>query len=765
MKSTLTSRRWVGRLLVGCSVAAVLGVQASAGVASAATPAGPAPSAAAGALPGQTGPGGDDTGSGGGDTGGGDTGGGDTGGDTGGGTGGGDTGGGDTGGGDTGGGDTGGGTGGGDTGGGVDDGTGGGVDDGLGSGDSVDNTPPPETDPPGTVPDPAAQAAQDAAEAAAERAQQEAEDRAEAARDAAEDAAEARRERAEAAQQVRGTWDSHDRPNKMVVVRSNRIDVVDKGSLISQTARSGGAVTINTLDRALPSSWVELNNGTATLAATVVLTPGTKMDVGGDVKTLNLYGGAGRPDAASIYTGGGDLSLTGVTVGSFDPGPKQPLPANAVGRPNIVVSKGGSLETTDATINDMGAAPSGADDGSAAVLFNPGSTGSLVRTTVARSSTGIELSRSNDVRLEDVTISESGTDGLILRGDTGTTLAGVRAEKNGANGVSVTGEVSPRPITGISTSGNRAYGVAIVGQTGTRINGVTTEADRAGGLRLSRSSDVVVTDYTATDQPIGVFTHVNTTGVVLDGVHTTGGRRGVVIEKSTTKLEVKNSTFESPRVAGVAIGGKEITLNAVEIDDGRSAVRVERGSGQITLNGLTLNGGQDGIVATPGTADLVVRDLTANHVEYDALRTFSSGAQIIGGKINGGSTGLDLNAATTVSGTVINASEEGIHSRSPEPILADSVTIDALDLGINNLQGPFTLSGSRVHALEAVRGQINQQGQNDLSLPPLNLLSAIGVPLVLLALVLEQIHAFRQRRFQRGRVRHEPPPLPVSVGG
>jgi hypothetical protein len=66
-----------------------------------------------------------------------------------------------------------------------------------------------------------------------------------------------------------------------------------------------------------------------------------------------------------------------------------------------------------------------------------------------------------------------------------------------------------------------------------------------------------------------------------------------------------------------------------------------------------------------------------------------------------------------------------------------------------------------VHALEALRGPIQQHGTNDLSLPPLNLLSAIGVPLILLAVVLEQVHTSRQRR--AGVRRRRVPPVPVGA--
>jgi hypothetical protein len=202
----------------------------------------------------------------------------------------------------------------------------------------------------------------------------------------------------------------------------------------------------------------------------------------------------------------------------------------------------------------------------------------------------------------------------------------------------------------------------------------------------------------------------------------------------------------------------------VQVSDSRAAVRVERGAVGVRLAGLVLDGGRDGVVATPGTTGVVIADLVARNVAADAVRTASADTEIIGGRITGGATGIDVAAATTISGVTIDGAAEGVHSRSPDLVRADEVRIDALDLGVNAAPGsPFHLTGSSVHALEALRGPIQQHGTNDLSLPPLNLLSAIGVPLILLAIVLEQVHATRQRR--AGIRRRRLPPVPVGVTG
>ena len=68
-----------------------------------------------------------------------------------------------------------------------------------------------------------------------------------------------------------------------------------------------------------------------------------------------------------------------------------------------------------------------------------------------------------------------------------------------------------------------------------------------------------------------------------------------------------------------------------------------------------------------------------------------------------------------------------------------------------------------MRALEAVRGELTEQGTNELSLPPLNLLGAIGLPLVLLALVLELVHVARQRRTVGRRRRWTPPAVSAEA--
>ena len=146
-------------------------------------------------------------------------------------------------------------------------------------------------------------------------------------------------------------------------------------------------------------------------------------------------------------------------------------------------------------------------------------------------------------------------------------------------------------------------------------------------------------------------------------------------------------------------------MDGVKVSDSRTGVRIERGAGNVVANGLKLSGGQDGLVTTAGTTGVVIRDMVADGVENDAVRNFSPGAQIIGGRVTGGLTGIDAEAATTISGTSVGLSNEGIRARTNEPVTIDNVTVDAVTVGVNIATGtPVALTNSRVHALEAVRG-------------------------------------------------------------
>src|SRR4029453_11562285 len=108
--------------------------------------------------------------------------------------------------------------------------------------------------------------------------------------------------------------------------------------------------------------------------------------------------------------------------------------------------------------------------------------------------------------------------------------------------------------------------------------------------------------------------------------------------------------------------------------------------------------------------------------------------------------------------------DEGIRARSPDAIKVTDAEVSELTVGINAAPGsPFSLVNSRGQGMGANGGNVQQFGANHLSLPPLNLLGAIGVPLILVALILEQVQAYRQGGYRQSSRRLPPAVQPEAA--
>ena len=484
-----------------------------------------------------------------------------------------------------------------------------------------------------------AQAERDAAEAARKAA--------EAQRKAAERAAKAAAQAAAAAAKARETWDRRGRPKKLIIVRATSIDAITNGSLTKRTPRSG-SVTLQALGRIVPNSFLTIDGDTANLNAAVVLTPQTTLDISG-VKTLKLGGGDSPTEAAFLYTGSGRILVDGVTVTSANKD-GQPLAMSSQGRPYIVVSSRGRFEATDSTLSDLGVQPTGTDKGDPGISYNTDSTGALVRTQLLRNTTGAELSKSKNIKLEGVTAAESWSDGLLLQGDIGTTLTDIKAERNGGNGVTVTGESSDREIHNITTSGNHSYGVAVVGQN--KAAGHEHQRDRrrrgrAAGQPVHRLRGARRHHRRPADRAVHAREHHQ-----RDAAEPADDRRTARDRRGEDHQGRDDQQLDDRRRPGRRDRDRRPRRHAGRrsVSDSRTGVRIERGAGNIVANALKLSGGQDGLVTTAGTTGVVIKDMTADGVENDAVRNFSPGAQIIGGHVNGGLTGIDAEAATTITG-------------------------------------------------------------------------------------------------------------------
>ncbi len=241
-------------------------------------------------------------------------------------------------------------------------------------------------------------------------AEQAAKERARAAKRAAQLAA--------ATQRARTSWDSHARPEKLAIVRTpdrrpgdqRKPDPAGAAPAGHHDHVRAGPVPAEQLADHRERHCPAVGRGRAVPRAWPWRSAATSRRSGWPV-------GPKPSDAASIYTGSGKLRVHDVAISSYDPRSGQPLPIGP-GRPFIVVSSNGQMNAVDATFSDLGT-PIEPDD-RPGVLFGINSSGSMVRTTLLRNSTGLKLDRSNAIRLDAVTVTESAADGLVLRGDKAT---------------------------------------------------------------------------------------------------------------------------------------------------------------------------------------------------------------------------------------------------------------------------------------------------------------------------------------------------------
>ena len=92
----------------------------------------------------------------------------------------------------------------------------------------------------------------------------------------------------------------------------------------------------------------------------------------------------------------------------------------------------------------------------------------------------------------------------------------------------------------------------------------------------------------------------------------------------------------------------------------------------------------------------------------------------------------------------MSLTNEGIRARAAEPITLDDVAVDAVTVGMSrrrHARRPEQLAGARPRGGPRPG---RARAHNDLSLPAINLLGAIGLPLIMLALILEAMHSLRR---------------------
>ena len=298
--------------------------------------------------------------------------------------------------------------------------------------------------------------------------------------------------------------------------------------------------------------------------------------------------------------------------------------APAAGRPFILVSPRRRLTATDATVTDLGTAPADAADRSGAadrpgVDFRTGSTGSLVRTSLLRNGTGLALDGARGA--------PRGRDGQrVDRQRSGPARRPRHDDERGPRraqrryGVRVTGPSTDRPVTGSPRAATAPSASGSTGRPGSG-HGITASGDTGGGVDVEQSGDVTITDLTVADEPAGVFTHVNSTNIVLDRC----GARGRRACSSRRRRDQCRCRTRRSRGDGRCRVGRRCRRRAARRHGRRLPCRSAGRAGSQRRHRHPPRGhrraGRGG--RRPGTARLVLQDLRADGVSDDAVRSSS----------------------------------------------------------------------------------------------------------------------------------------------
>ncbi|TKA06665.1 hypothetical protein [Actinacidiphila oryziradicis] len=181
----------------------------------------------------------------------------------------------------------------------------------------------------------------------------------------------------------------------------------------------------------------------------MLLTPGTTLRIGPVTKKVLFTAGTTAASGTWIRGSRATLDVRGTTLGSVDTNGRETSAAGTAGSPYILMGAGGQLDITDSTITGFGL-PGTGHAGFSGVTWGKGSTGYAVGSSFVGNRTGLRLAGSSGVRLSKVTVKGSVGDGVVLNGDTGTTVQNLTSQGNGRNGLAA-GGTDQRNLSGIST--------------------------------------------------------------------------------------------------------------------------------------------------------------------------------------------------------------------------------------------------------------------------------------------------------------------------
>jgi hypothetical protein len=335
---------------------------------------------------------------------------------------------------------------------------------------------------------------------------------------------------------------------------------------------------IGWLARELPAQWATYDAATrsARFTSALSVTDGCELEAEpGDVAAVRLG------DGAAIWVSRGTFRAGAVAISSYDPQTGGTLPVTDPARPFIRAGLGATLAFDGTVIAALGNRSAPDESG---VTWGKGATGEASQLVVSGNYTGLRLASSRMVALEDVSVSHSALDGLVLENDGGTTLSGVASTDNGHDGVRLGFGPDRRTLKGVTTSGNQDYGVVAVALSGLTVLGFTSQQDVVGGIRLSRCDRCSVVDPVTSGDRMGVRVDAESHGTSITGGTISGGDTGV---DAGAAVSLSGTAISGASIGLHAAAGVEVRADRISIRALRTGAHLEDGGG-LLLSGSTV---------------------------------------------------------------------------------------------------------------------------------------------------------------------------------
>jgi len=375
-----------------------------------------------------------------------------------------------------------------------------------------------------------------------------------------------------------GIWTREGRPALLTVIGPNKVLLVENGTVSQVLRRPKGTLSIGWLARELPARWATYDAATrsARFATAISVTDGCEVDAGpGDVAAVRLG------DGAAIWVSRGTFRAGAVAISSYDPQTGGTLPATDPARPFVRAGLGATLAFDGTVIAALGNRSAPDESG---VTWGKGATGGASQLTVSGGYTGLRLASSRSVALDDVSVSHSAFDGLVLENDGGTTLSAVTSTGNGHDGVRLGFGPDHRTLKGVTTSGNQGYGVVAVGMSGLTVLGFASRQDVEGGIRFSRCDRCSAVDPVTSGDRVGVRVDAESHGTSITGGTLSGGDTGV---DAGAAVSVSGTAISGASIGLHAAPGVEVRADRVSINALRTGAHLEDGGG-LLLSGSTV---------------------------------------------------------------------------------------------------------------------------------------------------------------------------------